>query len=141
MGEVVGDTLYGVSYESDRLMIYQILKIDSVLVINQIPKNFKFVLIPWMTFFLKLMCCFVDNMTGNCTVYISTCRFRISQLNCWSFLSITNRHHIISSNHMHWQCILYIQLFVAVFLFGFVSNRVKVCYNWFDFLKISWPVD
>lgn len=46
MGEVVGDTLYGVSYESDRLMIYQILKIDSVLVINQIPKNFKFVLIP-----------------------------------------------------------------------------------------------
>lgn len=45
-GEVVGDTLYGVSYESDRLMIYQILKIDSVLVINQIPKNFKFVLIP-----------------------------------------------------------------------------------------------
>lgn len=73
--------------------------------------------------FIKLMCCFVDNMTGNCTVYISTCRFRISQLNCWSFLSITNRHHIISSNHMHWQCILYIQLFVAVFLFGFVSNR------------------
>lgn len=46
MGKVVGVTLYGVSYESDRLVIYQILKIDSVLVINQIPKNFKFVLIP-----------------------------------------------------------------------------------------------
>lgn len=53
MGEVVGVTLYGVSYESDRLVIYQILKIDSVLVINQIPKNFKFVLIPWMTFLLS----------------------------------------------------------------------------------------
>lgn len=52
MGEVVGDTLYGVSYESDRLMIYQISKID-VLVINQIPKNFKCVSIPWMTFLLS----------------------------------------------------------------------------------------